>query len=59
MLSGEVEPDVNVLGAPVEDRVLGYLDTRLVVFMKGNDRDREFQVVEQFSQPDGFFHSQR
>ena len=58
MLSSEVESDVYMLGAPVEDRVLGYLDTRLIVFMKGYDRNREFQVVEQFSQPDGLFHSQ-
>ena len=58
MLSSEVESDVYMLGAPVEDRVLGYLDTRFIVFMKGYDRNREFQVVEQFSQPDGLFHSQ-
>ena len=58
MPSSEVESDVYMLGAPVEDRVLGYLDTRFIVFMKGYDRNREFQVVEQFSQPDGFFHSQ-
>jgi hypothetical protein len=46
MLSSKMEPDVYMLGAPVEDRVLGYLDTRLIVFMKGYDRNREFQVVE-------------
>jgi len=58
MPSSKMESDVYMLGASVEDRVLGYLDTRLIVFMKGYDRNREFQVVGQFSQPDGFFHSQ-
>jgi hypothetical protein len=37
-----MESNVYVLGASVEDRVLGYLDTRLVVFVKGYHRDREF-----------------
>ena len=35
MFSSKMESNVYVLGASVEDRVLGYLDTRLVVFVKG------------------------